>query len=65
MLLDREMNTTYIAILRVRRPGKGKGQRTSLKLYDKAGNLLREHNGPKANAIAGSLRKAGIQVNLL
>ncbi len=50
------------AILKVSRSGKGRGQQTSIKLYDKAGSLIKEHLGPRANAIAGSLRKQGVCV---
>jgi hypothetical protein len=54
--------TTARAILSVSRPGKGKGRRTSIKLYDRNGNLIREHNGPVANTVAATLKRAGVKV---
>ena len=57
--------TTHIAILRVRRPGKGRGQRTTLKLYARNGDLLKEHQGPACYRLAAGLAGRGIQVNRL
>lgn len=50
------------AILRVFRPGKGKGQTTTLRLYDKSQNLLSAYSGPRCHAIAGSLKRVGVEV---
>jgi hypothetical protein len=54
--------TCTLATLKVIRPGKGLGQRTVLRRFDKHGTMLGEHTGPRANAVAGSLRRMGVSV---
>jgi hypothetical protein len=57
--------TTHIAILRVRRPGKGLGQRTTLRLYARNGDFIKEHQGPACYRLAAGMAQRGIQVNKL
>lgn len=54
--------TCSTAILTISRPGKGKGRRTILRMYDKNENLIREHSGAKCYAIAETLRRAQVKV---